>query len=137
LTYADKAGFGHRSDWFTRFSDYTDTEDRRPDGIDRVRVGVIDTGISGSNRTLAASWQRFKRVRDFTGNLADGLEVHTKESGKSNFVRLELDTHGHGTHMAMLVSRMAPQADLFVAKVTQDGETDTERLGDVVAKVSI
>jgi len=65
----------------------------------RVRVCVIDTGLDMAHPAVQAAKLegRLKSVQSWKGST--------------------MDEYGHGTHAAELILRVAPQADLYVAKV--------------------
>ncbi|RMJ10267.1 hypothetical protein CDV36_010102 [Fusarium kuroshium] len=88
----------------------------------RVRIAILDTGIRKddlSNRIQYALLVRkqsncpkkdrypIKDIKNFTGNNDP-----------------EEDTCGHGTHVASILLRLAPDADLYVAKVSTKASFD-------------
>lgn len=64
---------------------------------DGVRVAVLDTGIDLSNAGLA---KQIKAVRDITHPGANGM-----------------DTDGHGTQLAGMISAVAPSCELVIGKM--------------------
>lgn len=74
----------------------------------RVRIAILDTGIDMNHPEIKA---RKKRVKGFHCEIK-GLETKANE-----------DTSGHGTSTALLLMQVAPEADIYVARVfreTQD-----------------
>lgn len=81
----------------------------------RIKIAVLDTGVDLNHRFV-----RRKRIK---GGY-NWLDVHDP----TNFH----DTNGHGTSMACLLQDYAPDADLYVAKIS-----DKEPAGqDVIARVN-
>jgi subtilisin family serine protease len=86
----------------------------------RIKIAVLDTGCdreavflhSPARRTRIECW------KDWVDDSAD-FE----------------DCDGHGTHAVALAMKMAPAADIFVARVAKDREK-LEDASDAVAKVS-
>jgi subtilisin family serine protease len=83
--------------------------------ITSVKIAVLDTGIDLDN---------------------DYIEVHSGRISGHNWLRKPKskrinDTHGHGTHIAGLLLDLIPNAEIYVAKVTDGGNTDPEILARV------
>jgi hypothetical protein len=70
----------------------------------RTRIAVLDTGINKAHGGIAAALS-MSRIRDEWCHswVGDPKDVH--------------DEDGHGTHCAHLVHKVAPEADIYVAKV--------------------
>ncbi|KAF4974768.1 hypothetical protein FZEAL_8365 [Fusarium zealandicum] len=81
--------------------DPTGANDRRSSRP--VKICVIDTGIDLRNPFVESAnyCGRLKGLRSWKGNPTDVT-----------------DQHGHGTHIAELIFRFAPEAELYVAKIT-------------------
>lgn len=77
---------------------------RRDNNRNRVRVAVLDTGINRSHSRV----KNEKRIRE-ARSFVPGLEGNE-------------DTNGHGTYCAMLLNRVAPEADIYVARVAENGD---------------
>lgn len=73
----------------------------------KVRVCVIDTGLDKTHPSVlaAVSGDRLRAVKTFSSDSTPN------EDPTAN------DQHGHGTHVADLILRVAPEAELYVAKV--------------------
>lgn len=70
----------------------------------RIKIAILDTGIDGRNVAFAEPMSRgLIKVEDFVDRGGDGLDVH-----------------GHGTHCAALLCRIAPEAMIYVARVLED-----------------
>ncbi|KAK0643856.1 peptidase S8/S53 domain-containing protein [Cercophora newfieldiana] len=85
----------------------------------RVKVAILDTGIDIRNAVFQDQnvRQRIKkRVCFLDGPLLSKA----------------LDTCGHGTHCAALVSRVAPAADLYIGRVARDFDSGVDE--EVVAR---
>ncbi|KAI0439844.1 hypothetical protein F4803DRAFT_553624 [Xylaria telfairii] len=101
------------------------------DGRRRIRIAILDTGIDQGNGDIRGlvdgindsrkkqklprmDWNPIKGIKSFTGD--DGV-----------------DEFGHGTHVAGLVLQTAPDADLYIAKVSCDKEfTDTGAIAQAI-----
>src|ERR1700761_3970558 len=71
----------------------------------RVRIAILDTGIDMEHPEIKA---RKSRIQD-TFCQIKGLENKADE-----------DTSGHGTCCTLLLMQIAPEADIYVARVFQD-----------------
>ncbi|KAH7317058.1 peptidase S8/S53 domain-containing protein [Stachybotrys elegans] len=88
----------------------------------RVKVAVLDTGIDGENPILKSA-KRERRRNDWPikdqRSFLDGVSV--------------TDTDGHGTNVAALVLKMTPEADLYVAKISECHEVvGTDHIAEAV-----
>ena len=77
----------------------------------RVKIAVIDTGVSLSHGGIQAAYQK-RRIRK---------EWCRSWVGSPSDIG---DHDGHGTHMAHLLHRVAPEADIYVAKVFRGSSFD-------------
>jgi hypothetical protein len=67
----------------------------------RVKIAILDTGIDTRNVAFAQHVSKgLIKVEDFVAPGGDGL-----------------DMNGHGTHSAALLCKIAPEAEIYVAKV--------------------
>jgi hypothetical protein len=89
---------------------------------ERVKIAVLDTGCDESSTFFDVGAFRLDRLtfKDFV------------EEGSQTPV----DTDGHGTHLVSLIMRIAPEADVYVARVAKD-KTTFHTCGEQVAKVCI
>ena len=78
----------------------------------RVRIAVLDTGIDINHPEIAA---RSGRIIESICEIP-GLENQGNE-----------DKSGHGTHVALLLLQTAPAADVYVARVFEDGTKVTDK----------
>lgn len=85
----------------------------------RVKVSILDTGIDTRNVAFQDHNVR-QRIRGWV----DFIDT----------ARSEVDTCGHGTHCAALINRVAPAADLYIARVARNFESGLDE--EVVARVS-
>ncbi|KAK3987551.1 hypothetical protein QBC44DRAFT_245552 [Cladorrhinum sp. PSN332] len=74
--------------------------------LDRIRVAVLDTGYDGTS-IFFKSPDRKHRIRGWK----DYVNCNSN---------LRSDTDGHGTHVLSLVMKVAPAADIYVARVAGD-----------------
>lgn len=80
---------------------------------ERVRIVVIDTGISGSS----PYWKRIKAYKDFV-------------SGNDNH---GADSTGHGSNNVHLIFQMIADADVFVARVFAEREADDKTASNMAS----
>ncbi|KLU85288.1 hypothetical protein MAPG_04316 [Magnaporthiopsis poae ATCC 64411] len=80
----------------------------RPQG--NVRVCIIDTGVQKGNPDLQGAL--------LDGRFKEGYSWLDEEDPTN-----VTDTFGHGTHVAALLARVAPRADLYIAKVADSRTT--------------
>lgn len=88
---------------------------RRP-----VRVAILDSGVDMADACLkgAAKAKRIKAMRNWTDRDPDNWT----------------DTYGHGTHVARLLIRVAPAADIYIARVSTGKHLVPEKTG-LIAQV--
>lgn len=88
---------------------------RRP-----VRVAILDSGVDMADACLrgAAAAKRIKAMRNWT------------DSDPDNWT----DTYGHGTQVARLLIRVAPAADIYIARVSTGKHLVPEKTG-LIAQV--
>ena len=87
-----------------------------PSSARRVKVAVLDTGIDRSNNSIALQWD--KRIR--YKNCVDGPAAAE-------------DLHGHGTHIAGTILRLAQNADLYVFRVVKKDEFNEENITSIAS----
>lgn len=79
-----------------------------------VRIAVLDTGLNvdDNDYLLQGAMSRIKMKKDFSGSGDEDCQ----------------DRCGHGTHVARLLLRFAPQADVFIAKISNSRSLEGTRL---------
>jgi hypothetical protein len=85
---------------------------KRDSSKPRVRIAILDTGIDENDEVLQAFKERIKGRRSW---------VDDTETGNDNV----LDLVGHGTHVTALLCNVAPEADIYIGRITK-GKTLTE-----------
>jgi hypothetical protein len=85
-----------------------------------VKIAILDTGIDSAHTCFAGKIGKTKSIRD----------VVEFECGKL-LSQAGDDTEGHGTHTTALLSRLAPMAVIYVARVART--TDFIASADVAA----
>ena len=87
----------------------------------RVRICLLDTGIDLRDEDLNYERRAVKQYR-----LEQGFEGHDldpikrRESFQEGTDTSTRDTCGHGTHLALLLLRYAPDADIYIGKVSSE-----------------
>lgn len=82
---------------------------------ERIRIAVLDTGIDTTDKMIrSASRSRIKDKRSWVGSI-------------QNYE----DEYGHGTHVTRLLLKMAPAAEIYVAKITNGKTVDTKDMGRI------
>jgi subtilisin family serine protease len=75
----------------------------------RIKIAILDTGIDTEHPSIQAA----KANR----NPFNQVFLNPIQAQKSFFTESTLDTHGHGTQVAATILKIAPRADLYIAKV--------------------
>ena len=88
--------------------------------LERIRIAVLDTGYDPAT-TFFKDPDRRRRIRKWKDYVVEG-----STTGQ--------DKNGHGTHVLSLVMKVAPAADIYVARVARDTK-DLENSTGNVAKV--
>lgn len=96
----------------------------------RIRIAVLDTGINIS--TLGGQLALLKRRRKLCER---GASSPIKQ--QQNFTQEgEEDTCGHGTKVLQLLLRAAPDADFYVAKISEGIRDNNDDTANAVTDVS-
>lgn len=96
--------------------------ERYKDGYVRVKVAIIDTGIDASHPLLKI-FEENGQIR--CKSWIDGEPANT-------------DDNGHGTHVAHSLLKVAPRAELYIAKVFKTGEeNELEQNKRLIANVGL
>ncbi|KAL6900066.1 hypothetical protein GGI43DRAFT_406221 [Trichoderma evansii] len=78
---------------------------------EKIRIAIIDTGIDKDDTTIEGAIMD-KRIKECCG-FVNGLDA------KPDLNDYE-DQTGHGTHVARLMLKMAPSAELYIAKISNE-----------------
>jgi subtilisin family serine protease len=98
--------------------------ENRKDNQKRVRVAILDTGVDITHPQIQATQCRIN------GYFLNSTDIPPKSV--SNSLELVQDYHGHGTHVVSVLLRTAPDAAIFVAKVTDnDGNLNYDQIVNV------
>jgi hypothetical protein len=85
-----------------------------------VRIAILDTGLNGSDPVISSHWKQIKRIRCWVG--AEPVDVYGPQNTSRSVLRgITHDEYGHGTHTAALLVKVAPGAEIFVARISRDG----------------
>lgn len=90
----------------------------------RVRVAVIDTGLDLSNSARMSLDPEDDRIKECV-SFFDGNGENRGCDDTPVLVSGFKDLDGHGTHCAALIMRIAPTAELYVARVFPTKEDST------------
>lgn len=93
-------------------------------GSQPTKIAVLDTGLDFEHPDLIFNPERRQRVRtqkDFTG------EENSK--GKEN--QRVFDETGHGTHVAGLLLDLAPDSELYMAKIAAQDPSPNRFIAEV------
>jgi hypothetical protein len=85
---------------------------------DHIRIAVLDTGVDPADVMIKAARSRIIDKRSWIGS-PENCD----------------DTYGHGTHVARLLLSMAPAAQIFVAKITDNKHVHPSQMSNI-AEVS-
>ncbi|EGX88836.1 subtilisin, putative [Cordyceps militaris CM01] len=87
----------------------------------KVRIAVIDSGVCSRDLEIRL-YMKNKRIADVRN--FSSLDVHDWE-----------DIHGHGTTVAKIALEVAPQADIFIAKVVNSQDISDANLFNVAKAI--
>ncbi|KAF4627633.1 hypothetical protein G7Y89_g10518 [Cudoniella acicularis] len=73
----------------------------------RVKIAILDTGFDRRDPAIRANRERIKGIRSWV------------DGGKA-----DEDLAGHGTHTATLLLKIAPDADIFVARIAENNHLE-------------
>lgn len=90
-----------------------------PNPIDPVRIAILDSGFDRDNPFLFTEEKRIKGVQNFIDDV------------RSQDVQ---DEAGHGTHALGLLLKVAPCAEIYVAKIAER-DVEGPSVYDGIAKV--
>lgn len=103
-------------------------------GKPRVRIAILDTGLNKKHPQVKQILEapndekRIKKCRSWVPGV-----VGTDITDKKGILLADEDIDGHGTHCAMVAHKVAPDADIYVARIFRDRKSVC---GDYVIKVS-
>lgn len=100
----------------------------------RIKVAILDTGLDRENSMiLDTRKRRMSSTNDREDKGEAGNSNHDPIVQTISFTaKPVLDTYGHGTQIASLLMRIAPSAEIFVAKIFDGGSVES---ADNVVKV--
>lgn len=87
---------------------------------DRIRVAILDTGVDPTDKMIKATLR--SRIQDRRAFVGSSPIDHG-------------DIYGHGTHVARLLLKMAPAAEIFIAKVCEGKHLDADRLSSIAKAI--
>lgn len=86
----------------------------------RVKIAILDTGIDLEHPDMEACEGRIKSVRSWV----DGKNGEEEDSAGG-------DESGHGTHTTGIILDVAPDADIYVARVALTGPSYPSQIAKV------
>ncbi|KAG7438611.1 Minor extracellular protease Epr [Fusarium oxysporum f. sp. raphani] len=110
-------------DFSTRMGRFVQRHILRAAGVDiptdyphkRVKVAIIDTGFCANDDLFFINAERrIRNCRSFIGKETDWEDIH-----------------GHGTHVARLVLRHAPECEVYVAKISDTRSFSEDQVGQL------
>jgi subtilisin family serine protease len=81
----------------------------------RIKVAILDSGIDVENSTIQAARGRRILEREEKG---DDVSHDDPIKLIKTFTETDVGTHEHGTHVAGILMRVAPYADIYDAKIS-------------------
>ncbi|KAK3353393.1 hypothetical protein B0T25DRAFT_209517 [Lasiosphaeria hispida] len=99
-------------------------QDKKP--RPRIRIALLDTGVLPTHYDLGTELEKVKKYRLKQKFKGEELEPIKKRKSFVKDDKEKIDTCGHGTHLALLLLQYAPDADLYIAKVSSDMEFNDE-----------
>ncbi|KAH6976792.1 peptidase S8/S53 domain-containing protein [Ilyonectria destructans] len=116
-----ETGTTFSENWFKDLRDkvHQTTQERRKDTDQRIKVAIIDSGVDRAHPKLK---KFFDKGQITTRSFIEGEPATS-------------DVCGHGTHMVDLVLRVAPSAQIFMAKALLSGQsTEMDRNQHLIAE---
>lgn len=92
----------------------------------RVCVAIIDTGLYIEEGDLYEKYDPFLSHSDIAQRIVARKNFYSSDDKEPDANDHE-DQHGHGTHVARLVLRFAPRADIIVAKISNSRTLNTTK----------
>jgi hypothetical protein len=80
---------------------------------EKIRIAILDTGIDSDDILIGTALEN-GRIQEARGFVGDDKDFN--------------DKHGHGTHVTRLLLRIAPTAELYVAKISDSKHIDAKDL---------
>jgi subtilisin family serine protease len=77
----------------------------------KVKVAILDTGVDHKHNAIKALKER-KCLVEFKGFVGSNEENDDKEKSTQ-------DKNGHGTHITVLLAKVAPRAEFYIAKIVE------------------
>jgi Subtilase family len=99
--------------WFSKFLGQSHKLlDYLTPGKPRVRIAILDTGLNKDHPEVSKVLQKSKRDRRIKQwkSWVPNLQCDGNIPGDE-------DEDGHGTHCAMVANRVAPNADIYIARI--------------------
>ncbi|ATY59539.1 Peptidase S8 subtilisin kexin sedolisin [Cordyceps militaris] len=83
----------------------------------KIRIAIIDSGVCSRDEYIRENRRngRIKGQRNFSDSNVDDLE----------------DFHGHGTTVAKILLEVAPETEVYIAKVTSSQSLSDQELGNI------
>ena len=109
-------------EWLRRYDDFLDEwiypmSERRNKakmGSRRFKIAILDVGFDENDPFLRGSKERIRATKSW---------VNGDDDGTGNSMR---DESGRGTHAMALLLKMAPEADVYAARIAKDTHSVTE-----------
>ncbi|KAK5652012.1 hypothetical protein OQA88_10915 [Cercophora sp. LCS_1] len=122
----------HADEFFQEFELFRDTHRAYWGSKDRIKVAVLDTGFDKEEEGTRGIIDKIEHDRGKKGrNWNDGPIKLVKSFVDDGDGR---DTCGHGTRVAQLILRLAPQADLYIAKISRGFNDEDEAAARNIAQ---
>lgn len=105
--------------WFQDLATVHDAFDNGEDDcgpVERIRIAVLDTGFQPPD-SLMTNYESEKRIR-----VEQSDTFLAQVEGDQDTRDWRLDQDGHGTNVALILLKVAPVADLHIARVFRSGK---------------
>ncbi|SCV51685.1 uncharacterized protein FFB14_12146 [Fusarium fujikuroi] len=109
--------------FMNRFHDFQTTHTSRSEQAPRVKIVVLDTGLKSDDadiRALCRTIERERRNRSRESKINKSPIRITRNFTEDS----DTDAEGHGTRVVELLLRLAPEADIYVAKISHEITTE-------------
>lgn len=84
----------------------------------KIKVAILDTGIDHDHISVEALKVGNKCFDENDDCYRSFVGTHASEEDRHTTLATQ-DSHGHGTFIAVLLARLAPSAQLYIAKISE------------------
>jgi len=106
---------GHAEEFLSKLKDFRDQYIKPSKDRKRMRIAILDTGIDEADRYLKDRRKFLSKTREKAGY---GPEDDPIKAIKTFLGESSIDNNGHGTQITGILTQVVPEADLYIAKIS-------------------